>query len=204
MNIGIIALNSSNYKSIGRALDWLEVEYTFIKNSKDLHKTSHIILPGVSSFSSTINELIDRELIGGIEKLKNLGMPILGLCAGMQIMGANSEENPGVPGLGWFHFSVETIKPNFSSQIRSVHTGWNDVYDFSQNSITSLPGVFYFNHSFYVRKLPDKETYGKTDHGGMFASVVRKDNVIGAQFHPEKSQSKGLDFLRDFVKLKYD
>ena len=119
-------------------------------------------------------------------------------------MGANSEENPGVPGLGWFDFSVETIKPNFSSQIRSFHTGWNDVYDFSQNSVTSLPGVFYFNHSFYVRKLPDKETYGKTDHGGMFASVVKKDNIIGAQFHPEKSQSKGLDFLRDFVKLKND
>ena len=195
MNIGIIALKSSNYKSIGRALDWLEVEYTFINNSNELQKISHIILPGVSSFSSTINELIARKLIGGIEKLKNLGMPILGLCAGMQIMGANSEENPGVPGLGWFDFSVETIKSNFNST--------NIKFD-GYKIITSLPGVFYFNHSFYVRKLPDKETYGKTDHGGMFASIVRKENIIGAQFHPEKSQSKGLDFLRNFIHLNYD
>ena len=74
MKVGIAALNSSNYKSIGRALNWIEIEYIFIKNSKELNKISHLILPGVSSFGSVINELIDRDLIGGIEKLKNLGI----------------------------------------------------------------------------------------------------------------------------------
>jgi glutamine amidotransferase len=202
MKVGIAALNSSNYKSIGRALNWIEIEYIFIKNSKELNKISHLILPGVSSFGSVINELIDRDLIGGIEKLKNLGMPILGLCAGMQIMGESSEESPGVAGLKWFNFKVETIIPDFNLGTRSFHTGWNDVYDYSKNSITALPGVFYFNHSFYVRKLPENEIYGKTEHGQMFASIIRKENIIGAQFHPEKSQSKGLEFLENFIKLK--
>jgi len=204
MTVGIVALNSSNYKSIGRALNWIEIEYSFINSSKELNKISHLILPGVSSFSSVINELINRELIGGIDKLKNLGMPILGLCAGMQIMGDCSEESPGVAGLKWFNFKVEAIMPNSNLGVRSFHTGWNDVYDYSKNSITSLPGIFYFNHSFYIRKLPENEIYGKTEHGQMFASIIRKDNIVGAQFHPEKSQSKGLDFLRDFVKLKND
>lgn len=204
MKIGIIALNSSNYKSIGRALNWIEIEHVFIDNSKELNKISHLILPGVSSFKSVINELMDRDLIGGIDKLKNLGMPILGLCAGMQIMGECSEESPGVVGLKWFNFKVETITPNFKWGIRSFHTGWNDVTDYSKKSIRSLPGTFYFNHSFYVRKLPENEIYGKTEHGQIFASIIRKENIIGAQFHPEKSQSKGLDFLRDFVKLTND
>ena len=204
MKVGIVALNSSNFRSIGRALSWIDIESVFIHNCKELNNVSHVILPGVSSFGSVMNELISRDLIEDIEKFRNKGLPILGLCAGMQIMGKSSEESPGVAGLRWFDYKSEAIKPNFDVGIRSFHTGWNDVHAHGKNSITSLPGVFYFNHSFCVQKLPENEISGKTEHGQMFASVVRKDNIIGAQFHPEKSQSKGLDFLRDFINLAYD
>ena len=204
MKIGIVALDSSNFRSIGRAISWIDIEYVFINNCKDLNNVSHLILPGVSSFGSVMNELISRDLIEDIEKLKEKGLPILGLCAGMQIMGESSEESPGVTGLSWFEYKSEAIKPNLDLGVRSFHTGWNEVYIHGKNSISSLPGAFYFNHSFYVQKLPENEIFGKSEHGQMFASVIRKDNVIGAQFHPEKSQSKGLDFLRDFINLAYD
>jgi glutamine amidotransferase len=204
MKIGIVALDSSNFRSIGRAISWIDIEYVFINNRKDLNNLSHLILPGVSSFGSVMNELISRDLIEDIEKLKEKGLPILGLCAGMQIMGDSSEESPGVAGLRWFEYKCEVIKPKPDLGVRSFHTGWNEVYAHGKNSFSSLPGVFYFNHSFYVQKLPGNEIFGKTEHGQMFASVIRKDNVIGAQFHPEKSQSKGLDFLRNFINLAYD
>jgi len=204
MKIGIVALDSSNFRSISRAISWIGIENVFIDNSKELNTVSHLILPGVSSFGSVMNELISRDLIEGIEKLKKRGLPILGLCAGMQIMGDSSEESPGVTGLRWFEYKSGAIKPNLDLGVRSFHTGWNDVYANGKNSIESLPGVFYFNHSFYVQNLPENEIYGKTEHGQLFPSVVRKDNIIGAQFHPEKSQSKGLSFLRDFINLAYD
>jgi glutamine amidotransferase len=204
MKVGVVALNSSNFRSIGRALSWIDIEYVFVNNCKELNNLSHLILPGVSSFGSVMNELISRDLIGGIEKFREKGLPILGLCAGMQIMGNNSEESPGVAGLKWFDFKSEAIKPNVELGIRSFHTGWNDVSVYGKNSITSLPGAFYFNHSFYVQKLPENDTFAKTEHGQIFASIIRKHNIIGAQFHPEKSQSNGLDFLRDFINLTYD
>jgi glutamine amidotransferase len=204
MKVGIVPLNSSNFRSISRAISWIDIECVFINNRSELNNVSHLILPGVSSFGSVMKELISRDLIEDIEKLKEKGLPILGLCAGMQIMGYSSEESPGVAGLRWFEYKSEAIKPNFDLGVRSFHTGWNDVYAHGKNSFASLPGVFYFNHSFYVQKLPENEIFGKTEHDQIFASVVRKDNIIGAQFHPEKSQSKGLDFLRDFINLVYD
>ena len=204
MKVGIVALNSSNFRSIGRAISWLDIKNVFIDNATELNTVSHLILPGVSSFGSVMNELISRDFIEDIEKLKKKGLPILGLCAGMQIMGASSEESPGVAGLRWFEYKSRSIKPNLNFGVRSFHTGWNEVYAHGNNSFESLPGVFYFNHSFYVQNIAENEIYGKTEYGQMFASVVRRDNIIGAQFHPEKSQSNGLSFLREFINLSYD
>jgi len=203
MKVGIVALNSSNFRSIGRAISWLEIEHVFINRHEQFNNLSHLILPGVSSFSSVMHELISRNLTEEIQKLKERGLPILGLCAGMQIMGNSSEESPGVEGLKWFDYKSEAIESNLDLGVRSFHTGWNEVFASNNNSIKSLPSIFYFNHSFYVKKLSEKEIYGQSCHGQMFASVVRKENIIGAQFHPEKSQLAGLDFLRDFINLTY-
>jgi len=201
MKIGILALTSSNYNSIGRAMNWIGAEYVLITNANQANNISHLILPGVSKFKSIIDELHHRGLMERLEKLKTNGLPILGLCAGMQVMGKCSQENPGIEGLNWFDFEVESVIPNSKMNVRSFHTGWNEVRYELGSEADSLPGIFYFNHSFYVRKIPERYKMGTTYYGEKFASVIRKDNVIGAQFHPEKSQSAGLKFFKNFLAI---
>jgi glutamine amidotransferase len=201
MSIGILALDSSNFASVGRALEWLNKETIFITNPEQLNYVSHLIVPGVSKFKSVMDELWNKNLIDGLEKIKTKGLPILGLCAGMQIMGKSSEENPGTQGLNWFDFQVVSIVPNHDQDTRSFHTGWNEVCFISSTEFDCAPNIFYFNHSFYVRDANSNETIGETYHGDSFSSVVRKDNLVGAQFHPEKSKLAGLNFLLNFTKL---
>jgi glutamine amidotransferase len=200
MKVGILALTSSNYNSIGRALNWLGAECIFIKNPTQINQISHLILPGVSNFKSVMGELHDRGLVTPLEKLKMQGLPILGLCAGMQVMGSHSEESPGVEGLNWFDFKVESVVPNKNLNVRTFHTGWNQVQCELVSEHIDLSGVYYFNHSFYVRKLSDDYKIGISYYGEKFTSVIKKDNVTGAQFHPEKSQTAGLKFLEKFIK----
>jgi glutamine amidotransferase len=201
MKIGILALTTSNYNSIGRALKWIGKEPIFVNSAKELNNLSHLILPGVSKFKSVMDELREREFVSGLEMVKNAGKPILGLCAGMQVMGFSSLENPGISGLKWFNFEVEPIRIREEGNLRTFHTGWNEVYSNQASDFSSLPGIFYFNHSYCVRSIQKEFEFGTTVYGSEFISVIRKDNLVGAQFHPEKSQSLGLKFIEDFLSL---
>jgi glutamine amidotransferase len=201
MSIGILALDSSNFASVGRALKWLNKDVVFITNPELLDEVSHVILPGVSKFQSVMDELHSKNLVEGLERIKTKGTPILGLCAGMQVMGMSSEENSGVQGLNWFDFKVVSIVPRHDHSTRSFHTGWNEVRFRSITEFDGVPNVFYFNHSYFVQNTNCYTTIGETSYGEDFSSVIRKDNLVGAQFHPEKSQLAGLNFLHNFTQL---
>ncbi len=197
-HVGVLKTSSSNYRSICRALDYLEAPYSVVERKSELTQVSHIIVPGVSKFESLMKELEKSGFDEALNKAKDSGKAILGLCAGMQIMGRGSEESMGVSGLGWLDFDVIKIEMISQNSVRSFHTGWNEVHSEKAN----INGCYYFNHSYHVTNCSPRQILGTTFNGRQFASVVGEGNLIGAQFHPEKSQTDGLNFIENFVNTK--
>jgi glutamine amidotransferase len=191
----------SNYQSIIRAFTWLEIDTVKIQRPTDFKNVSHIILPGVSAFGSLMKELQQRDFLEQLELSRSEGKQILGLCAGMQVLGERSQESE-MKGLGWLDFECFKIDSREMKGIRSFHTGWNDVAITSKLLNVNETNCFYFNHSYYAANAPEDISIGKTSYGITFTSMVEKDNLIGAQFHPEKSQAAGLNFLKKFSGLK--
>ena len=191
----------SNYQSIIRAFAWLDIGAIKIENATDFKSVSHIVLPGVSAFGSLMEELEQRDFLEMLDLSRSKGKQILGLCAGMQILGKHSEESE-MKGLGWLDFNCFKIQTKEMQGIRSFHTGWNDVSIESKLLNMNETDCFYFNHSYYATNAPESISSGKTLYGISFTSIVEKDNLIGAQFHPEKSQAAGLNFLKKFSESK--
>lgn len=177
------------------------IEPTLLPAGESLKPYSHLVVPGVSTFGSLMQELNTGNFVEGLEEAKQSGKAILGLCAGMQVMGRSSEESPNVGGLGWFDFHVTKISSVKNKNLRDFHTGWNDVQSKELGEQVGIEGCYYFNHSFHVSNLETPGTIGVTSNFEEFVSVVRSENVLGAQFHPEKSQVDGLRFLKRFSEM---
>lgn len=199
---GVLKTSTSNYRSICRALNHLEAPFVLIDDRSQVNGVSHIIVPGVSNFGSLMKELDQLGFIDPLNTARNAGKAILGLCAGMQVMGMHSEESEGVTGLGWFDFNVTKIPKSTDSHVRSFHTGWDDVHSTQPTREENYDGCYYFNHSYYIAKCNPKHVLGTTEYGETFISVVGEGNTFGAQFHPEKSQNDGLRFIQKFLSLK--
>ncbi len=198
--VGIIRLATSNSGSISRGLSALGVEVLNIDDRHKLQKCSHVIIPGVSTFGAVVEELESSELFEPIKDLFGSKTKILGLCAGMQIMGEDSEESPGSKGLGWFNF--KSIRISGESGSARFHTGWNSIQTRNRTQILSATSdsTYYFNHSYYVPADGNKfGILGTTRYLNVdITSLFVKENVAGIQFHPEKSQKSGLAILKSF------
>ncbi len=146
-----------------------------------------LILPGVGAFPAAMQSLHDHDLVGFIREQAQAGQPLLGICLGMQLLADRSFENGCTEGLGLISGSVEPDP----SGLR--HIGWNQLRTTSTAPawLSSLEGEsFYFNHSYYFRS-EEAVRIATADHGGDVAAAVRRDHIVGVQFHPEKSQSAG-------------
>ena len=170
---------------------------------EDLEKASHMVLPGVGAFDKAITKISQisglRELL--VEKVEQQSTPLLGVCLGMQLLLNSSDEGPG-NGFGWISGHVRKFKN--SADHRVPHMGWNSISVHKEDLL--LEGLdnrarFYFVHSFFADAVNSGDILATTSHGAEFASVVRRDNVMGVQFHPEKSHSFGMKVLRNFLKL---
>lgn len=199
---GVLKTSTSNYRSVCRALNHLEAPFVLIDDNSQVKDVSHIIVPGVSKFGSLMRELDQLGIIDPLNHARHSGKAILGLCAGMQVMGKSSGESEGIAGLGWFDFTVNKIQESKDNQIRSFHTGWNEVSSTRRAVGESYNGCYYFNHSYYITECNPKHVLGTTEYGENFISVVGASNVLGAQFHPEKSQKNGLRFIQNFLNMK--
>ena len=196
--IGIINYGLGNIGSFCNIYRSLSIDHIVIDSPSDLSKVTHIILPGVGAFDSAIRKL---EVTGFLESLDkyvcSYSIPILGVCLGMQVM-ANSSSEGKLAGFGWINSSVLSFKDNRNLTLPSVHMGWNTVNLGIESPL--FKGItdfyFYFLHSYYFPSFsPPMMT---TFYGLNFTSGFIHHNIIGLQFHPEKSHSSGIKILRNF------
>jgi imidazole glycerol phosphate synthase glutamine amidotransferase subunit len=197
VKIAIIDYGAGNLPSVERALVGLGAETERVVRPEQLASAKAIVLPGVGHFAAFVAGLRERNLTSSLGKAFEAGVPILGICLGLQAMYASSEEAPGDPGLGFFPQSVEALPTN----VKSPHIGWNQVERSREGTLLrDIPGdaYFYFAHSFAAPGSTE-ETVAVCDHGVRFAAVIESGNLMGVQFHPEKSGEIGARVLRNFL-----
>ena len=160
-----------------------------------------IILPGLGKFDAGMSALRERKLVETIKSWSNEGSKVVGICLGMQLLGTNSEESKGVEGLDLIRSRIEKLPGDQGERI--PHTGWaetNAAYDSQPFSTVATPGDFYFVHSYHVIPENEKDVLTRTPFGKYsFVSSVLYKNILGFQFHPEKSGNKGKKLVSEII-----
>jgi glutamine amidotransferase len=198
--VALIDYGAGNLRSVENALRAAGAADVRVSADPDVvRRAERIVLPGVGAFAACMGAL---SAIPGMvdalnERVIDQGAPFLGVCVGMQLMADAGEEFGTTPGLGWIKGTVAKLEPD-DPHARIPHMGWNDVSPVEAHPLI-VPGEAYFLHSFGFRPTDPKTLAAITDHGGTVTAAVARDNLIGAQFHPEKSQAYGLAFLSRFL-----
>jgi len=201
--IVVIDSLTGNLGSITNMLKKIGASAVISSSISDVERADKLILPGVGAFDSGMKNLHDLGLMPVLQhKVITNRTPILGICLGMQMFTTRSEEG-NLPGLGWL--DAETVRFKFDNDqtVQNVpHMGWNTVNVIRESALFddmySEPR-FYFVHSYHVVCHNDEDVVTKTFHGYDFASVIMRGNMIGVQFHPEKSHKFGMKLLKNFV-----
>jgi len=199
--ICIIDLGYGNITSIKKMLNKLGYEAIISNKSEDIKRSLKLILPGVGSYDSAMNNLIKLDLIDLLnhEVLVNKKQ-ILGICLGMQIMFDKSEEGD-LPGLGWIKGDVIKFESDSKKQkVKYPNIGWRDI-EVKQGNLFARRQVerFYFVHNFYCKPFFEKDIFMTSQYGHEFCAAVVKENIIGVQFHPEKSHHFGMSFFTKYL-----
>jgi len=203
--IGIIDYGSGNVKAIANIYKRLNMEYFVTNEPNALEKASHLVLPGVGAFDQTMNLLNESGLREKLDELVlEKKVPIIGICVGMQIMAQSSEEGKEM-GLGWIQGNVRRINEvQLERKPKLPHMGWNNVTITRDNGIlanTNLNKGFYFLHSYFVKPEHGEDVLATVNYGSELTCVVKKNNIVGIQFHPEKSHQNGVEVFKNFASL---
>ena len=199
--IGVLDLGISNVGSVLNMFKYIGCNARAIASTDELNDCSKIVLPGVGSFDTGIDALLRSGLYDDLNnRVLNEKIPVLGICLGMQLMCLSSEE--GVrPGLGWVNARVLDFKKSSHPPGKTPHMGWNTVEVKKTNDFTAGINAetrYYFVHSYYVECNNSTDILLTTRYGSDFVSAFQVDNIIGVQFHPEKSHLFGADLLKRF------
>ena len=201
--IALIDVGAGNLHSVHNALVAAGAERVTVTADPEIVRGARrIVLPGVGSFRACAEGL--RAIPGMVEALEERvldgGVPFLGVCVGMQLLATEGHEHGVTPGLGWIPGEVRLIERT-DPAIKIPHMGWNDVQPTAHADGAELivPGEAYFLHSYHFQPEDGRATAAMTDHGGGLVAAVARDNIVGVQFHPEKSQSYGLSLLARFL-----
>jgi len=202
--IAIIDYGMGNLGSVRKKMDRLGVESIITSEAEEIKKSEKIILPGVGHFAKAVNEIKSRglwDLLSGqvlVEK-----KPILGICLGMQLMAAYSEEG-NAEGFGWFDSEVIRFKVTDTIKYKIPHMGWNSLEQKKVSLLLnglSTESQYYFVHSYHVKCNDPDDILATTTYETKFVSAIQKGNIFGTQFHPEKSHGTGEMLLRNFINM---
>jgi len=195
--IAIVDYGMGNLRSVEKGFHKVGVEARVVRDPKAVDDAKAVVLPGVGAFKDCMRNLEETSLIDAIVRSIRKGKPYLGLCLGLQVLFSESEEFGVYRGLDILPGKVVRFRIN----LKVPHMGWNTVKVLRRPPIFSGiddESYFYFVHSYYVSPDNADVIAGTTEYGLTFASMVWKDNVVATQFHPEKSQEKGLRILKNF------
>lgn len=213
MKVAVIDYKSGNLHSAVKAFEWALREADLIgdvwvtSRSEDIEKATHIVLPGVGAFADCRASLKSIDGIAeALEKAVNKSAkPFLGICVGMQMMATLGRENGEHSGFGWIPGEVVPIASTDSS-LKIPHMGWNElIFKADTHPVLNFvsPGEHvYFVHSYRFIATHSTQVLATVDYGGPIAAIVGRDNIVGTQFHPEKSQTTGLKLIINFLRWK--
>jgi glutamine amidotransferase len=197
MSLVIVKYNAGNIQSVLYALERIGVEAVVTDDHDQIRNAQKVIFPGVGEASSAMRYLKERGLD---EVLKNLQQPVLGICLGMQLMCAWSEEND-TPCLGIFPENVKQFKPAAGTHLKVPQIGWNSIYNLQTDLFQQVPNdsYCYFVHGYYAAL--GNHTIATADYVQPYSAGLHRDNFYGLQFHPEKSARTGEQLLKNFLSL---
>ncbi|KQM33138.1 imidazole glycerol phosphate synthase subunit HisH [Sphingomonas sp. Leaf10] len=197
--IALIDYGAGNLHSVANALKAAGAQdLSITADPEAVRRADRIVLPGVGAFAACMNGL--RAIPGMVEAMRERaldgGVPFLGVCVGMQLLATTGEEFGVHAGLGWIHGSVRRLPA--APGVTVPHMGWNDVVPNVEHPLL-VPGEAYFLHSY---AFDGDQVLATTDHGGPVTAAIGRDNLLGVQFHPEKSQRYGIALLERFLEWR--
>ena len=204
--ISIIDYDAGNIKSVEKAIEFLGEEVEITSDKEKILASDGVILPGVGAFGVAMEKLHSRNLVETIKEYAKTGKPFLGICLGLQLLFDESDETPGVKGLGLLEGKIKRIPSEYEdgTTLKVPHIGWNSIdINPSRKLMKGIPSdsYVYFVHSFYLEAANLSDVIATTEYGVKIHAAVERDNIMATQFHPEKSSDVGLKILSNFIAM---
>ncbi|HVE68504.1 MAG TPA: imidazole glycerol phosphate synthase subunit HisH [Solirubrobacteraceae bacterium] len=199
--IGIVDYGMGNRRSVEKAVERAGARPVLTGDHARLREADGLIVPGVGAFARAMRSLSEAGLDELVVERAGAGTPVFGACLGMQLLFERSEEGEGVAGLGLLRGDVRRLD---TRGLKLPQMGWNDVRwqrDTELNAGLPDPSIFYHVHSYVPHPADPDDVLGVSEYGSPFVTVVGRENVYGAQFHPEKSSTHGLALLGNFARI---
>lgn len=201
--VAIIDYDAGNIKSVENAVRFLGHEVIVTSNAEEILSADHIILPGVGAFGDAMKRLNKAGLEETIRQAVDREIPFLGICLGLQLIFEESEESPGVRGLGLLPGRIRRIPEGDGRKVPQI--GWNDLsFPRSSRLFAGIPegSYVYFVHSYYLEAGDPDDVAARTEYGVSIDAAVEHGRLFACQFHPEKSERIGMQILENFLKLR--
>jgi glutamine amidotransferase len=203
--ITIVDYGVGNISALLNMFEYLGVDASATSVPREIIDAQKLVLPGVGAFDKAMRELRERDLVSPLNvAVLERRVPVLGVCLGMQLLARRSEEG-SEPGLGWIDADVRRIHPPADSNLKVPHIGWSEIDPTGASPLFERREArerFYFVHSFHMVCERLADVAAQIDYGGPLVCAVGRDNIHGAQFHPEKSHRFGMRLLRDYAGLR--